>query len=148
MSSENKQLLRRLFLELWNYGKLTVADEIFAGNYINHDPASPDFGKGPEGVKHTVTLYRNAFPDLQFTIDHMIDADEFVTTRFTNRGTHKGALQGIAPTNKTIKVEGISIDRISRGRIAEGWVVWDALGMMQQLGAIPAVEKVKAQASK
>jgi predicted ester cyclase len=109
---------------------------------------SPDFGNGPEGVKHTVTLYRNTFPDLQFTIDHMIDADEFVTTRFTSRGTHKGALLGIAPTNKTIKVEGIAINRISRGRIAEGWVVWDALGMMQQLGVVPAFEKAKAQVSK
>jgi steroid delta-isomerase-like uncharacterized protein len=147
MSSENKQLVRRLFLELWNYGKLTVADEIFAGNYINHDPASPDFGKGPEGVKQTVTLYRNAFSDLQFTIDQIIEADEFVTTRFTSRGTHTGALQGIAPTNKTIKVEGILISRISRDRIAEGWVKWDALGMMQQLGVVPAVEKVKAQAT-
>ena len=148
MPSENKQSVRRLFLELWNYGNLTVADEIFAGNYINHDPASPDFGKGPQGVKQTVTLYRNAFPDLQFTIDQIIEADEFVTTRFTSRGTHKGPLLAIATTNKTIQVEGILISRISRGRIAEGWVKWDALGMMQQLGAVPAVGKAKSQASK
>jgi hypothetical protein len=74
MSSESKQLVRRLFLELWNQRKLAVADEIFAADYINHDPASPDFGKGPEGVKQTAKLYRNAFPDLLFTVDQMIDA--------------------------------------------------------------------------
>src|SRR5207245_6372747 len=117
-----------------NNVELAVADEIFATNYVHHDPATPDFGKGPESIKQLVTLYRNAFPDLQFTIDHMIDADEFVTTRYTARGTHKGDLRAISPTNRSAKVEGILINRISRGRIAEGWVVWDALGMMRQLG--------------
>ena len=145
MSSENKQLVRRLFLELWNKVRLAVADEIFATNYVNHDPATHDFGKGPEGVKQLVTLYRNAFPDLQFTIEHMIDADEFVTTRYTARGTHKGDLRGIAPTHRSVKVEGILINRMSRGRIAEGWVMWDALGLMQQLGVVPALEKAKEQ---
>ena len=147
MPSGNKQLIRRLFRELWNNGKLAAANEIFTAHYVNHDPASPDFGKGPEAAKQSVTLYRNAFPDLAFTIDQMIETDNFVTTRFTACGTHKGELRGIAPTNKPIKVEGIVIHRIARGRIAEARVVWDALGMMQQLGVVPAVEKVKAQAT-
>ena len=148
MPSENKRLVLRIFLELWNRGKLAVADEIFAANYVHHDAASPDFGKGPEGIKQTVTLYGNAFPDLQFTIEHMMEVDQFVTTRFSSRGTHKGELRGIAPTNKPIKVEGMVIHRISGGRIVEGWVMWDALGLMQQLGVIPALEKVKPRAIK
>jgi steroid delta-isomerase-like uncharacterized protein len=148
MPSKNERLVLRLFLELWNYGKLAVADEIFATNYVNHDPASPDFGTGPEGVKQLVTLYRNAFPDLQLTANQMIDTGQLVTTRFTSQGTHKGELRGIAPTNKPIKVEGMVIHRISRGHIVEGWVMWDALGLMQQLGVIPAMEKVKPQATK
>ena len=64
----------------------------------NHDPASPDFPTGPDGVKQAVELYRNAFPDLQFTIEQMIEAEQFVTTCFTARGTHKGDLRGIPPT--------------------------------------------------
>ena len=148
MSSENKQIVRKLFNELFNKGKLAVADEIIAPNHVNHDPATPNFGKGPEGEKQIVTLYRNAFPDLQFKIDHIIDADDFVTTRYTSTGTHKGELRGIAPTSKTIRVEGVVIHRISRGRIAESWVIWDALGLMEQLGVVPALEKAKAQASK
>ena len=147
MASENKRLVLRIFLELWNNGKLAVADEIFAANYAHHDPASPDFGKGPKGIKQTVALYGNAFPDLQFTIEQMMEADQLVTTRFTARGTHKGDLRGILPTSRSIQVEGIVIHRISRGRIAEGWVVWDALGLMQQLGVVPALEQVKAQAT-
>jgi steroid delta-isomerase-like uncharacterized protein len=148
MASKNKRLLLRVFMELWNDGKLAVADEIFAPEYVNHDPASPDFGTGPEGVKQTVTLYRNAFPDLLFTIEHMIETEQFITTRFTSRGTHKGELRGIPATNGSIQVDGIVIHRISGGRIVEGWAVWDALGLMQQLGVIPTLEKVKAQGSK
>ena len=64
MASKNKRLLLWVFMELWNDGKLAVADEIFAPEYVNHDPPSPDFGTGPEGVKQSVKLYRNAFPDL------------------------------------------------------------------------------------
>ena len=101
MSSENKQLVRRMFNELWNRGRLTVADEIFAANYINHDPNTPDFDKGPEAEKRIVTLYREAFPDLLFVIDHMIDAGNFVTARFTVRGTHKGEFRGIAATDRS-----------------------------------------------
>ena len=56
-------------------------------------------------------------------------------------------LRGIAPTNKKIRVEGVVINRISRGRIAESWVMWDALGLMQQLGVVPALEKAKAAVS-
>jgi len=148
MPSENKQLVRRLFLELWNQRKLAVADEIFASSYVHHDPATPDFGKGPEGVKQTAILYRNAFPDLLFTVDQMIDTGQLITTRFTSQGTHKGEMRGIAPTNKPIKVEGIVVHRVSRGRIAEGWVMWDALGLMQQLGVVPPLEQAKGQAAK
>ena len=148
MSSENKQVVRKLFNDFLSKGNLAVADEIIAANHVHHDPATPDFGKGPEGQKQTISLYRTAFPDLQFKIDQIIEADDFVTTRYTSTGTHKGELRGIAPTNKTIKVEGMAINRISRGRIVETWVIWDALGLMQQLGVVPALEKAKAQASK
>src|SRR5712692_4358332 len=119
MPSENKQVVRKLFNDLLSKGNLAEADEIIAPNHVHHDPATRDFGKGPEGQKQVISLYRNAFPDLKFTIDHMIDADDFVTTRYTSTGTHKGELRGIAATNKTLRVEGVDINRIYRGRIAE-----------------------------
>ena len=149
MSADNEQIVRRVFKDLFNKGNLAVADEIIAANHVNHDPATPDFGKGPDGEKQIVTLYRGAFPDLQFKIVQMIEGEEYVTTRYTATGTHKGVLRGIAPTSKTVTVEGIVINRISRGKIVDSWVIWDALGMMQQLGAVPAMEeKAKGQAAK
>jgi steroid delta-isomerase-like uncharacterized protein len=148
MSAENKQIVRRLFRDFLSKGNLAVADQIIAADHVHHDPATPDFGKGSEGQKKTISLYRNAFPDLQFKVNEMIEAGNFVTTRYTSTGTHKSEFNGIAPTNKTLSVEGIAINRLSRGKIAETWVVWDALGLMHQLGVVPALETAKAQAAK
>ncbi len=134
MSAENKALVRRLFEEIWNKGNLSVADQIFATNYIHHDPSTPDFGRGPESEKKRATLYRTAFPDLQLAIEDLVAEGDRVVTRWTARGTHRGELRGIAPTGKQFAVTGISIVRLSGGKLVEGWVNWDAQGLMEQLG--------------
>ncbi len=134
MSVENKALVRRLFEEIWNKGNLSVADQIFATNYVHHDPSTPDFGRGPESEKKRATLYRTAFPDLQLAIEDLVAEGDRVVTRWTARGTHRGELRGIAPTGKQFTVTGISIARISGGKLVEGWVNWDAQGLMEQLG--------------
>ena len=148
MGMGKQQIVRKFFSEFLTKGNLAVANEIIASNHLHHDPATPDFGKGPKGQQQVVSLYRNAFPDLQFKIDRLIDAEDLVTVRYNATGTHKGELRGIAPTNKIIRVQGIAVLRISRGKIAETWVIWDALGLMEQLGAVPALEKAKAQTAK
>jgi predicted ester cyclase len=84
---------------------------------------------------------------LHFKVNGMIEADGFVTTRYTSTGTHTAEFHGIAPTNKKLSVDGIAINRISRGKIVETWVIWDALGLMQQLGVVTAFEKAKGQAA-
>jgi predicted ester cyclase len=68
-----------------------------------------------------------------------------VATRFTSRGTHRGVFMGVEPTNKELSWTGITIDRISEGRIVESWANWDMLGMMQQLGVVaePGPEDVE-----
>jgi steroid delta-isomerase-like uncharacterized protein len=144
----NREIVQKLFIDLFSKGNLPVAEEIIAANHVNHDPATPHFGKGPDGERQIVTLYRNAFPDLQFTIERIIDVGDFVAVRFRATATHKGALRGITATNKAIKVEGEAIYRISSGKVAESWVYWDALGLMQQLGQFPKLEMVKSQAAR
>lgn len=144
MPLKNKEIVRKFFKDFLSKGNLAVADQIIAPNHVHHDPATPDFGKGPEGQKQTISLYRNAFPDLQFKINGMIEAENCVTTRYTATGTHKAEFNGIAPTNKSLSVEGIAINRLSRGKVVETWVIWDALGLMQQLGQVPAMAKGQA----
>ena len=144
MSEKNKTVVRRLFEEVWNKGNLPVTDELFAPNYVHHDSSTPDVGPGPESEKKRATLYRTAFPDLRLTIEDIIAEGETVMARWSCRGTHKGDLSGIAPTGKQFTISGISIARIANGKMAEGWVNWDALGLMQQLGVVPELGKAKA----
>lgn len=147
MSDANKTLVRRLFDEVWNKGHQQVADELFAQNYQHHDSSSPDLGRGPESEKKRVALYRNAFPDIRFTVEDLIAEGESVTARWSCHGTHKGELNGIAPTGKQITISGISVSRFTNGKMIEGYVNWDALGMMQQLGVVPELAKSKAVAA-
>jgi steroid delta-isomerase-like uncharacterized protein len=146
MSAENKALVRRWIKEIWNKGNLAVADEIVATNYVNNDSAAPMPESGREGFKKHVTTYRTAFPDLKLSIDDIVSDGNKVTVRWTARGTHKGTLLGIQPTGKGIATTGISVVRLVGGKVAEQWVTWDTLGMMQQFGAIPPLgPKVKSQ---
>jgi len=144
MSEQNKTIVRRLFEEVWNKGNQVVVDELFAPTYSHHDPSSPDLGQGPQSEKRRVTLYRTAFPDLHFKVEDVIAEGETVVARYSARGTHKGDLNGIAPTGKQINVTGMSVTRFANGKITEGWVNWDALSLMQQLGVVPELAKSKA----
>jgi steroid delta-isomerase-like uncharacterized protein len=144
MSDVNKNVLRRSFEEVWNKGNLQVADELFTPNYAHHDASTPDLGRGPESEKKRATLYRTAFPDLRLTIEDIVGEGETVMARWTCRATHKGDLSGIAPTGKQVTISGASIARFANGKMAEGWVNWDALGMFQQLGVVPELAKAKA----
>ncbi len=137
MSEQNKNAVRRLFDELWNKGNMPVAEELIGINYAHHDASTPDVGRGPEGEKKRVTLYRNAFPDLRLTIEDLFADGETVVARWSCRGAHKGEFNGIAPTGKQFVISGVTIARFANGKIVEGYVNWDALGLMQQLGAVP-----------
>jgi predicted ester cyclase len=95
-------------------------------------------------MKEFLAPYFAAFPDLQFTVEDEIAEGDKVTTRYTARGTHRGELMGMAPTGKHVTVTGIFISRVEEGKLAEMWLNWDALGLMQQLGVIPQLAQAGA----
>lgn len=144
MSEQNKAIVRRLIDEVWNQGNLKVADELFAPTYTHHDPSTPDFGRGPESEKKRVNLYRNAFPDFRLRIDDLIAEGDTVVARWSCQGVHKGDLSGIPPTGKQFNISGLSLARFAGGKMTEGWINWDALGLMQQLGVVPSIGKARA----
>jgi steroid delta-isomerase-like uncharacterized protein len=146
MSAQNKTVVRRLFDELWNKGNMLVADEIIAPTYLHHDDSTPDLGKGPESEKKRVNLYRTAFHDLRLSIEDLLAEGETVVARWSCRGVHKGELNDIAPTGKQFAITGVTIARFSNGKIVEGFVNWDALGLMRQLGVVPEPAKSLATA--
>lgn len=147
MSEESKALVRRFFEEGFNRGNTAVFDELVAPGAVNHDPQSPlDRVIGPEGARGEVEIYKRAFPDLRFTVYEQIGEGDLVATRFTGDGTQDGDLPDVPATHRRVSVGGITIDRIEDGKIAETWVYWDTLGMLQQLGAVPAPQAEHAHA--
>ena len=82
-------------------------------------------------------MYRTAFPDLQITVEDQVAEGDKVVTRWTARGTHRGELLGVTPSGNRVEISGISIDRFSGSKFVESWSNYDALGTMQQIGAIP-----------
>lgn len=139
MSAETKAIARRFLEEAFNGGNFDVVDELVAPEFVSHDAAMPEPMIGIEAAKASIAGYREAFPDLRLTIEQQVAEGEFVTTRWSARGTHEGDLMGIAPTGKQSTVTGITIDRITDGRFVESWTNWDTLGMLQQLGVVPAL---------
>ena len=83
-------------------------------------------------------MFYAAFPDLHHTVEDQVAEGDTVVTRMTLRGTHHGEFRGIAPTGKPIVVSLIGIDRFENGKFAEQWSQLDTLGLLQQLGVIPA----------
>ena len=139
-TEENKRLAREAIRSL-SSGDLGAVDQIYAPNYVHHQhhhPNDPRDLHGVEAMKTFATELREAFPDFHDTIDIQLAEDELVATRVTSRGTHKGTFLGVEPTNKELSWTGITIDRISEGKIVESWTNWDMMGMMQQLGVVRA----------
>ena len=134
-----KRLDRRLYEEAWNQGKLDVLNELLASGAPIHDPGTPEAGTGPEGMRQLISLYRTAFPDTHFTILAQVAEGDLVLTQWRARGTHTGALMNIPPTNRVAEITGMSLTRYANGKGVEAWTNWDTLGLLQQIGAIPAM---------
>jgi steroid delta-isomerase-like uncharacterized protein len=136
-SNEVKAVVRRFFEDAWNKKNLSAVDELFAADFVSRSPL-PGVAPDREGLKQWIAGAASAFPDIQFTIDDQVAEGHTVTTRWTSRGTHEGEFMGIPATGKAVTVTGISINRVIDGKIQDTWVEWSALGLMQQLGAVPA----------
>ena len=138
--AENRKLFQRYFDVVANEGNLDLADEIFASDYQHHDPANPDPRPvvGPQGVRDHLTSLRGAFPDLIFDIDDMVAEGDQIIVRWTARGTNTGDYFGMPATGKSIEITGMNTWRTRDGQAIEGWVNRDDMGLLQQLGVVPA----------
>jgi steroid delta-isomerase-like uncharacterized protein len=135
-TEENKVLMSRFLEEVFNKKNLAVIDEFIAPNHVDHT-LPPFLPTTPEGTKRAIDMFLKAFPDVHLTVEDMITEGDKVVTRYTSRGTLKGAFIGIPPTGKQITVSSIIIARIVDGKIVEEWGLDDQMGMIQQLGIIP-----------
>jgi steroid delta-isomerase-like uncharacterized protein len=140
---ENKAVVLRNYEQL-NRGNLVGAvDELYAEEFSLHVPGLPEPVRGREAFKEFVTaFFLNAFPDLRETAEDLIAEGDRVAIRESYQGTHTGEFQGLAPTGRVVRFTSTDIYRIVDGKIVEVWTELDALGMLQQLGAIPGSAQV------
>jgi len=131
----NKAIVQRMIDEVMNQQNLAVVDELFAADYLMHDPIWPGEVKGPEGFKQWAgAMLDPYFSDSHVTVDMIAEGDSVAVYWIWN-ATHTGEFMGIPPTGRQITVAGISIHRFADGKFVESWVNYDSLGMMQQLTA-------------
>ena len=137
-AEQNKALIRRLIEELFNKGNTGIVGEIFAPDFVDHEQLPPGIPSGREGVKVLTTMMRSAFPDFKATIHDILADGDKVVIRMTWSGTQKGEWMGVPATGKRVSFGVIDIIRIANGKLVEHWGQMDSMGLMQQLGAIPA----------
>jgi steroid delta-isomerase-like uncharacterized protein len=148
MPIDSEAIVRRLYQEVWNKRKLELVSDLISPSHALHDNNSSGSSVGPEAYKALMALYLAAFPDLCITVEDAVAEKDKVAASWTISGTHKGEFWGVRPTNKKISLDGITIHHIANGKIIDSYISSDALGLMRQLGAVPALARPKGVASR
>jgi steroid delta-isomerase-like uncharacterized protein len=137
-TEDNAATYRRWFDEGWSRGNVDVADELYSLDYVTHSLGT-DFPPTLDGLKMFTRSFREGFPDLSCEVEEVVAEGDRVAGRLSLRGTHGGTLLGIPATGKQVVVGAMVIARFDEaGKWAEDWASWDQVGMLQQLGVIPA----------
>jgi steroid delta-isomerase-like uncharacterized protein len=133
--------MRRLY-ELVSAGDIDAFGELLADDFVEHEE-TPGLEPTKEGVKQFFHMYRTAFPDLGIEPQDILASGDKVVARARATGTHKGEFLGMPASGKSVDVQLIDIIRFGDDGLArEHWGVFDALAMLQQLGAIPEAPPV------
>jgi steroid delta-isomerase-like uncharacterized protein len=133
---ENKALVWRL-TEVISEGNWPALGELLAPEFAFHNPATPSVRTGDDMAKLLMTM-RSAFPPGRWTADEMVSEADKVVVRHLFRGVHSAPYRGVPPTGKEVAMEQVAVARFAGGRIVEMRVVSDTLGLLVQIGAMPA----------
>lgn len=137
MSESNKQVIQTFIEDVLNQGRFERANDLVKEDFVELDPL-PGQVQGREGLKAILHMLRSAFPDMHWIVKEMVAEGEKVVTRFVWTGTHRGAFLGVPATGRSVEVKGVVIDRLENARMADSRILMDTMGLMQQLGVIPA----------
>jgi predicted ester cyclase len=138
MTADNKSLVQKFQRDI-DTGRNAILDTYIGSSYADHNP--PPFASkapGMRGLKETFDLGLAMFSDFKHVIDDQVSEGDKVATRITGSGRHVGPFLGVPATNKVVTMSGIAIHRVADGRLVEHWGQVDALGLLTQLGAVPA----------
>jgi predicted ester cyclase len=141
MTPDIKLTAERIPLEVINTGNFGLLDELLATDYVDH---TPQLGVAPtrEGLKQSLRALKTAFPDVRYTIESSIACGDEVVHLLKATGTMTGEFMGIPATGKHAEWSEMHIGRGVNGRLTEHWSIVDQLGMLVQLGIVPAPGRV------
>jgi steroid delta-isomerase-like uncharacterized protein len=128
MSMQPKDVVERYLAEVLNGEGQARPEDLISG----------------QTLRQRTTGFRRAFPDLQVTTHTLLVDGDLVAAHFTGCGTHQGLFQGVPATGRRWQADCIAVFRVVDGRIAEAWMHWDLLALMEQLRAIQRVRTVSA----
>ena len=132
-ADENQRICDALFPAAWNDGDFTLVDQHISPDVVDHF----DNSQGIDAFKGVIGMFKEAFPDLNLTVEDSIASGDKVVHRWSMTGTNEGALMGIPPTGKQLTWTGITIVRMEDGMIVERWANVDILAILQQMGVVP-----------
>jgi predicted ester cyclase len=143
MTTETQKMIERIPLEVINDNRFELIDELYATDYVEHTP-SPGVAPTREGFKQTAIALKQAFPDLRYTVDDVIESGDKIVHRLTASGTMTADYLGIPATGKPATWTEVHIGRVANGRLTDHWGVIDQLSMLVQLGVIESPARVPA----
>lgn len=136
MSQHSKAVVQDVYERVWNEGDLDAIDELYSESFVGHVAGQSEPLRGPAALRGFVAMMRSAFSDLEMTIERQVAEGGLVATHWRASGTHNGELMGVAATGRPVTLSGMNFNLIDDGRVVEAWGVFDALGMLEQLGAV------------
>ena len=138
LSTQDNKAIARRFIQVWGKGSLDIIDELAAPNISVFSSIVPETIHGPEAFKQVLMMMRSGLPDVDISVEEEIAEGDKVVVGWMMGGTHLSELMGIPPTGKQVTWTGITIYRLAGGKIVGEKGEDSSLGLMQQLGAIPA----------
>jgi steroid delta-isomerase-like uncharacterized protein len=139
---DNNKTIAKKSIELFQKGNAIEIEKIIDPSYKLHFPGQPK----PMSLKETMKMneeYYKAFPKTKVTVDFQVAEGDKVVSHITYEGVHSGEFQGIPASNNTVKTSGVAIQTIKNGRVVEEWNEFDTASMLQQMGAMPEMGKMK-----
>jgi steroid delta-isomerase-like uncharacterized protein len=132
----NIQIDREVW-DAWNAHDPDRYVKLLDEKWVAESDALPGPVRGHDGAREFMKVYVTAFPDLHFSVDQTLASGEFVVSRYTATGTHRGALMGIPATNRSATVHGCTVGQVRNGKVMQNWIYWDTGNLLRQLGVLP-----------
>jgi steroid delta-isomerase-like uncharacterized protein len=137
VSTEESKTVVRQWFQAFNDRDLAAEEAARSADFAAHVPGAPAPMDGASWQAFLATFVAG-FPDFRLVVEDLVAEGDRVAARWIFQGTHQGEFLGIPPTGKPVSMSAIEVNRVADGKVAEHWVALDQLGLLQQLGAIPA----------